>query len=84
MFKVGHLLKCLVGLGSFRGFPNLWEKKMINCLSIRPSRPMNSKKFNSESWSGLTESFYDGQTQDCAGYWPLGAKEWVKTGGGEC
>lgn len=27
MLKVGHLLKCLVGLGFFRGLPNLWEKK---------------------------------------------------------
>lgn len=29
MLKVGHLLKCLVGLGFFRGLPNLWEKKRL-------------------------------------------------------
>lgn len=29
MLKVGHLLKCLVGLGFFRGLPNLWGKKRL-------------------------------------------------------
>lgn len=84
MPKVGHLLKCLVGLGFFRGFPNLW-KKMINCWSIMPSRlrlPRNSG-LNPGLWWLNRFMMTRSRTVQGTGFWVqtkiVGvAAEWVK------